>query len=298
MPLSELTELVARIDGVDLTCLEERSEIAQCIGQLRAMLDRVGARNSAAQLGVAADLLLCTGDAAPSANEDAKRMVRTLVAAVEQSFHLQPVIPAAATPGREALAQDAPQRKSKEPRQARRSRAAELAVVRDMLLGEVLIHFGVLAPEEICAALELQRETSLCLGDILVEYCFTTQDEIERALDYQNMIRSMIADEPKARTTSDPATEQPHAPLSAANRSLGRLRLATELLIGEVLVLNGTITREGLERALELQRSSGILIGEALVQTGAATRADIQRVLVTQGRGDRVGKTTRSRREP
>ena len=246
MPLSELTELVASIDGGDLRSLEGRSAISQRIGQLRAMLDHVGASNSAAQLGVAASLLQRIGAEASLADEDAKRMVRTLVVAVEQSFHLQPVTSAAVTPEKEAPARDAPRRKPKEPRQASRSRAAELAVVRDMLLGEVLIHFGVLTPEEICGALELQRDTGQCLGDILVEYCFTTQDEIERALDYQNTIRSMIADEPKARTPSDPAAEQPHAPLSSSNRSLGRLRLATELLMGEVLVLNGAITRSSL----------------------------------------------------
>ena len=295
MPLSELTELVARIDGADLRSLQGRSAIAQRIGQLQAMLDRIGARNSAARLGVAARLVQRIGDGASSADEDAQRMVHTLVVAVEQSFHLQPIPPAAGTPEDEAPARGAPQKKSRAPRQAKSSRAAELAVVRDMLLGEVLIHFDVLTPEVICAALELQRDTGQCLGDLLVEHGFTTQDEIDRALGYQNTIRGMITGESKTRTP-DPAAEQPHAPLSAVNRSVGRLRLATELLMGEVLVLNGTITRKALERALAMQRSSGMLIGESLIQTGAATRADIQRALVSQGRGDRIGRKARSSR--
>lgn len=295
MPLSELTEIVTRIDEVDLRSPEGRGAIAQRIGQLQTMLDRVGATNSAAQLGVAALLLQRTGDGAPSTDEDAKRMVRTLLVAVEQSFHLPTVARAGDTP-EAPPSRGKPAQNSRESQQARRTRAAELAVVKDMLLGEVLIHFGVLAPDQICVALELQLDTDQGLGDILVEYGFTSRDEIQRALDYQNMIRSMIAGEPKARTPAEPVAEQPQSVLPAFNRFLGRLRLTTELLLGEVLVLQGTITSKGLERALELQRSSGMLIGEALIQSGAATRADIQRALVTQGRRDRIGKSKRSPR--
>src|SRR5688572_584707 len=174
MPLSELTELVARIDGVDLTCSEGRSAIAERIGELQTMLDRIGASESAAQLSVAALVLRRTGDEETD-DADAKRMIRMLLVAVEQSFHLPSAGPATADRAPRAASHPKPQ----EPRAASRSRAAELAVVRDMLLGEVLIHFGVLVPDEISAALELQRDTGKGLGDVLVEHSFTTRDEIQ-----------------------------------------------------------------------------------------------------------------------
>ena len=290
MPLSELAEIVTRIDEVDLRSPEGRGGIAQRIGQLQTMLDRVGATNSAAQLGVAALLLQRTGDGSPSTDEDAKRMVRTLLVAVERSFHPKPVAPAAGSSGEESPARAASQGEPSESRQATTIRKAELAVLKDMLLGEILIHFGVLAPEEVSAALERQRDTGQGLGDTLVECRFTTWDEIQRALDYQDMIRKMIAVEPKKSTPSEPAAEQPRPILPASNRAQARLRLATELLLGEMLVVQGAITREALEHALELQRSSGILIGEALIKTGAATRPAIEQALVCQGRGDRIGR--------
>lgn len=309
MPLSELTELVAKIDGADLKSPERRSAMAGQIAQLQTMLDRLGATESAAQLGVAAHLLQRTGDGGTS-DEDAKRMVRTLLVAVENSFHLPTGAPTSGTAPESARARNESQGKPKETRQKKKARAAELAVVKDMLLGEILVHFDVLTPDEISAALELQHDTGKRLGEILVDSDFTTRDEIKRALDYQNTIRKRIAEKPKASTAAadrrkastaaadrpassaprDPAQPQPRPVLPASDGTMTRLRLATELLLGEMLILNGAITREELVRALELQRSSGLLIGEALIQTGAANRAAIERALVSQGRGDRIGR--------
>jgi hypothetical protein len=62
----------------------------------------------------------------------------------------------------------------------------------------------------------------------------------------------------------------------------GFVRSMQAQVLGEVLIRLGTITREQLERALQVQRAASVHIGEALVETGAATWDQIRKGLEVQ----------------
>ncbi len=52
--------------------------------------------------------------------------------------------------------------------------------------------------------------------------------------------------------------------------------------LGDILVKNGTITIEQLEKALELQKSTKALLGDVLVESGMTTSEDIARAITVQ----------------
>jgi len=62
----------------------------------------------------------------------------------------------------------------------------------------------------------------------------------------------------------------------------GRLRLATELFLGEVLVQLGFCNADQVAEALRVQRATGMRVGEALVNIGATTWSEVQRAVKVQ----------------
>lgn len=58
----------------------------------------------------------------------------------------------------------------------------------------------------------------------------------------------------------------------------------TKKLVGELLIDNGVITREKLDKALERKKETGKLLGETLVELGFANEEDIAGVVSTQYR--------------
>ena len=61
-----------------------------------------------------------------------------------------------------------------------------------------------------------------------------------------------------------------------------------KLRLGDVLVNNGVITAEELQKGLELQKGSGRKLGETLVDEGLATEENIARALSNQFHYDMV----------
>ncbi len=51
------------------------------------------------------------------------------------------------------------------------------------------------------------------------------------------------------------------------------------MLIGDVLIAQGLVTRKDVEAALELQRSQGGILGDILVAMGKLRPADLERVM-------------------
>ncbi|MSR61226.1 MAG: hypothetical protein EXS08_02095 [Planctomycetes bacterium] len=284
MPLSELTELVAELDGANLDIPAEAGALVRRMEQIGALLERVGAASSAAQLALAANLL-ARSSRLSGEGEEVRRTARTLVSAVERAFHLGPA------PTENARARAAAPEAERGSRRPTAHTQLRLSVARDMLLGEMLVHFGVVAQAELELALELQRGTQKRLGEILVEHGFTTQAELELALDHQKRIRGVARATPPAqapaRSAEAPpassAARSPSAPLPSVEKQPARLRMATELLLGEILVLQGAITRKELEQALLQQRKSGQLLGETLLKSGRVSRQQIHSALTMQG---------------
>jgi hypothetical protein len=60
-------------------------------------------------------------------------------------------------------------------------------------------------------------------------------------------------------------------------------------VLGEVLIRLGSITRDQLERGLQVQRAANLHIGEALVESGAASWDQVKKGLEVQRRLRRAG---------
>ncbi|MBF0493579.1 MAG: hypothetical protein HQL28_00425 [Candidatus Omnitrophica bacterium] len=52
--------------------------------------------------------------------------------------------------------------------------------------------------------------------------------------------------------------------------------------IGELLIKRGTITRDNLNKALEIQKTSNAVIGDILIKMGVVSDADIVQALIDQ----------------
>lgn len=147
----------------------------------------------------------------------------------------------------------------------------------DMMLGQILLRRGQILEEHIHQAAKVQRTTGLRMGDIFVKIGAATRAQVADALNYQaacRRSRESLPAEPVAVKSEQPGTG---------------LKLMGEVLLGEILVERGTITRRQLERALEVQKSTGLRVGEALVKSGATTQEHIDHALRMQSQERRFG---------
>jgi hypothetical protein len=159
----------------------------------------------------------------------------------------------------------------------RRERTATDALG-DMMLGQILLRRGQILEEHIHQAAKVQRTTGLRIGDIFVKIGAATRAQVADALAYQAACR---------RTRE--SLPEPAQPVGKAEPRGTGLKLMGEVLLGEILVERGAITRRQLERALEVQRSTGLRIGEALVKSGATTQENIEHALRLQSQDRRFG---------
>jgi len=151
-------------------------------------------------------------------------------------------------------------------------------VVGDMMLGQILLQRGQIFEEHIHQALKVQRATLLRMGDILVKIGACSRQQVQDALQHQASLRRL-----RGNLTTTQLAQQIETP---ETRGTG-LKLVGEVMLGEILVERGIITRRQLERALEVQKNTGVRIGEALVQLGATTMSQIENALRLQGKGRR-----------
>jgi len=280
MAFTELSTLVERLQA-GRTSPGERKTLARQLVSVRDMLLRLGASEAAAQLDLAADLLL-----GGSQESEVEPTVLSLVGPIERLFHLETPAPLPALAGRE---KSAPLR-------------AKLGIARDMLLGEMLVHFGVIENEQLERALEARGSSRQRLGEILVAQGATTNEEIARALAYQARLRAEAKPQSGASQPAPPATRQaeqgstppPAVKPSPSMAAAARLRMTRDLLLGEILVLQGALSRTNLARALEQQRRRGCLLGETLLELKLVSRRQLEAALTFQGRGQRAGTARRA----
>lgn len=280
MAFTELSHLVERLKAGRLG-REERMTLARQLENVRDVLLRLGAGEAAGQIELAVDLLV-GGD--PAA--DVEPLALSIVQPIERTFReigLAPRDPPGA------------------PARARVTARVKLGVARDMLLGEMLVHFGVIEADQLERALEARRGSRRRIGEILVQQGATSAEEIARALAYQARLRTESSVAPATparraeRRTVAPPLAPPRAPAPpppsqarpqpAPEPAAPRLRMARDLLLGEILVLQGVLSRPNLARALELQRRRGCLLGETLLGLELVTRRQLEAALTFQGRG-------------
>ena len=161
-----------------------------------------------------------------------------------------------------------------------------LEAVRNMLLGELLVQRGMVRQDQILEALRHQRRSGGRFGEALVELKLVTAEQIQEALGYQSNARH-VADQFAWREHQREAS-RPHErvrklrALPKEGAEEAPLRLMSDVLLGEILVRNGTVTKAQLDEALRLQRTAGLRLGEALVRTGALTKLQLDYALQLQ----------------
>jgi len=112
-------------------------------------------------------------------------------------------------------------------------------------LGEILVAQGLITEEQILIALQECRRTGMSLGAALVHFKFITNEDLTAVLGEQ-------------------------------------IHLQQKKRIGEILVEQGFITQEQLEKGLAEQRTSKMLLGKCLVKLGFITDAKLVDVLSAQ----------------
>jgi adenylate cyclase len=164
-----------------------------------------------------------------------------------------------------------------------------------MLLGEMLVHFGVVEPEAVAAAMAEKQRSEKRLGEILVQQGATTAEEIQRALAFQTRVRGSERVAPAAFSAQKrAAVPGPSAALPSTERSAPRLRMTSSLLLGEILFMQGTVSREDLAQGLAEQRRSGRMLGEILLELGLVTRRQLEHALSFQGNTRRRSSARRA----
>jgi hypothetical protein len=159
------------------------------------------------------------------------------------------------------------------------SEHGDLRLTHEALLGAILVQAGVVSSETLTRGLQLHSSSGQPLGQCLVQLGAASPAQIESAVAYQDRLR-----EEERSTRREPersgATGRSDLRLSAKQKTV--LQSINSQVLGEVLVRLGTITREQLERALQVQRAAGVHIGQALVETRATTWEQIKRALDVQ----------------
>ncbi len=145
------------------------------------------------------------------------------------------------------------------------------SVTKSRLIGAILIENGLITPDQLDRALELQAKSGERLGEIFVTEFGVSRLDLAGVLVEQWSGPEVVSDEPLR--TAPPADA--YEPLTPDEVQIRRP-------IGEIFVELGFITSEQLEAALAAQSQSGARIGEILVEQGSLTRLDLASALVEQ----------------
>jgi hypothetical protein len=155
---------------------------------------------------------------------------------------------------------------------------ADLRMTQEYLLGSILLQAGVITPEALSRALHLHASSGLALGQCLVQLGSATPEQIAGAVAYQDRLR----DEERAARTAPERPVPGRLDLKLSPKQKGFVQSMHAQVLGEVLIRLGAISREQLERALQIQRAADVHIGEALVESGATSWEHIKRGLDVQ----------------
>jgi type IV pilus assembly protein PilB len=138
-------------------------------------------------------------------------------------------------------------------------------------IGELLVLRGLLDQDDVASALAEQRQSRRRLGQILVE-------------------RGVLSATALESTLAEQASHlEPERGFGAGLREAigvqsaqARLETRTRRPIGELLLRQGHVSDEDINRALAEQAKSGRLLGEILVERGAVSRPVLSRALEEQ----------------
>jgi hypothetical protein len=145
----------------------------------------------------------------------------------------------------------------------------DLRLTQEFLLGSILLQASVISADSLSRALQLHTSSGLPLGQCLVQLGAATPEQIASAVAYQDRLR----EEERHTQSTEP---QAHLELRLSTKQKGFVQCLNNQVLGEVLIRLGSITREQLERALQVQRAANVHIGAALVEIGKALEVQKQ----------------------
>lgn len=139
-------------------------------------------------------------------------------------------------------------------------------------LGEILVHKGLLTQGGLERALAEQERSGRLLGEILIERGWVSSTELASALAEQHGVELEVA----------PAIGAPRRPFASVTPTGGVFGATPWKPLGRMLVDKGLLSVATLDRALDIQQSSGRLLGEILIDRGWASPADVAETLAEQ----------------
>jgi len=125
-------------------------------------------------------------------------------------------------------------------------------------LGEILLGYNFITPDQLSQSLEEQKITKKRLGEILVELGFVTEERLNQAL---------------ATQLGKPSANLPLP---------GTLSLSKMKKLGEILLDSNLITKDQLLKGMEEQKKSNKRLGEVLTELGFVTQENLTRCLSAQ----------------
>ena len=261
--------LVKRISETRPVQSARRMTLLQELRALRGDIDAEAAPDQAHSLDAALLLLEFMNRSEDVATADTLQIVASLVGTLDESLVRK-------AEGRPHQLRKVPSHDVAE--------HTDLRLTQEFLLGSILVQAGVISPESLARALQLHASSRQALGQCLVQLGAVTPEQIASAVAYQDRLREderAVRPEP-ARPTPTPPQSHTSLEMQLSAKQRGFVRSMHAQVLGEVLIRLGTITREQLERALQVQRAASVHIGEALVETGAATWDQIRKGLEVQ----------------
>ncbi len=264
--------LVKRITETRPVQSARRQTLLQELRALRGDIDAQAAPDQAHSLDAALLLMEFMSRSDDVATADTLQIVASLVGTIDESM-------VRSTPGRAQLRMLTPTSHDV-------AEHNDLRMTQEFLLGSILLQAGKISPESLTRALQLHASSQLPLGQCLVQLGAASPEQIASAVAYQDRLRE---DERATRPEGErpvhapaPAQAPVHGSMNLSPKQRGFVQSMHAQVLGEVLIRLGTITREQLERALQVQRAASVHVGEALVETGAASWEQIRKGLEVQ----------------
>jgi len=300
--------LVKRISETRPVQSARRQTLLQELRELRADLDAHAVPNQARSLDAALLLMEFMSRSDDVATAETLQIVASLVSTIDES-KLRPTqapshLRALPTPSRDVAEHH------------------DLRMTQEFLLGSILLQAGVISADSLARALQLHSTSHLSLGQSLVQLGAASPEQIASAVAYQDRLREyergtasqghahaqgqpqgqgqgqahgQMHGQPQGLPHAQPYAQpqaRPHGQAHAYAPVPGEMQLSDKQrgfvqsmhaqVLGEVLIRLGSITREQLEYALQVQRAASVHIGEALIETGAANWDQIRKALEVQ----------------
>lgn len=262
--------LVKRIADTRPVQTARRQALFSELRALRGDLDERSAPDQARGLDAALLLMEFMSRSDDVATAETLQIVASLVGMIDEHSVRAASAPAPLPARREAPRQG----------EAEVAEHPDLRLTQEFLLGSILVQAGVVSPESLSRALQLNASSGRALGQCLIQLGAATSEQIESAITYQDRMR----EEERATHATQPREVRSgeRSGLRLTPKQKGFAQSLHSQVLGEVLIRLGAITREQLEKALQLQRAASLHVGEALVESGATGWDQVKRALEVQ----------------